>query len=67
MTDEFVSNQPVLGSLFKPQNASTWEPSQWEDLKFDLFRASFVGEGSVELYNPILSRGNAQIPKLMPD
>ena len=67
MTDEFVSNQPVLGSLFKSQNASTWEPSQWEDLKFDLFRASFVGEGSVELYNPILSRGNAQIPKLMPD
>ena len=43
MTDEFVSNQPVLGSLFKSQNASTWEPSQWEDLKFDLFRASFVG------------------------
>ena len=67
ITDEFVSNQPVLGSLFKSQNASTWEPSQWEDLKFDLFRASFVTEGSVELYNPILSRGNAQVPKLMPD
>ena len=67
ITDEFVSNQPILGSLFKSQNASTWEPSQWEDLKFDLFRASFAFEGSVQLYNPILSRGNAQIPKLMPD
>jgi len=67
LTDEFVSNQPLLGSLFKSQNASTWEPSQWEDLKFNLNRASFVEEGFVLLYNPILSRGNYQIPKLMPD
>jgi len=67
ITDEFVSNQPTLGSLFKSQNASTWEPSQWEDLKFKLNRANFVSEGIVELYNPILSRGNYQIPKLMPD
>ena len=34
LTDEFISQQPYLGSLFKSQNASTWEPSQWEDLKF---------------------------------
>ena len=67
ITDEFVSNQPTLGSLFKSQNASTWEPSQWEDLKFKLNRAAFALEGSVEIYNPILSRGNYQIPKLMPD
>ena len=67
ITDEFVSNQPTLGSLFKSQNASTWEPSQWEDLKFKLNRASFVTEGTVEIYNPILSRGNYQIPRLMPD
>ena len=45
ITDEFVSNQPTLGSLFKSQNASTWEPSQWEDLKFNLNRANFVSEG----------------------
>ena len=32
LTDEFISQQPYLGSLFKSQNASTWEPSQWEDL-----------------------------------
>ena len=67
ITDEFISNQPTLGSLFKSQNASTWEPSQWEDLKFKLNRASFVTEGTVEIYNPILSRGNYQIPRLMPD
>ena len=67
VTDEFVSNQPTLGSLFKSQNASTWEPSQWEDLKFLLNRAEFVSQGTVEIYNPILSQGNAQIPKLLPD
>ena len=37
LTDTFISNQPYLGSLFKSQNASTWEPSQWEDLKFTLY------------------------------
>ena len=36
----FVSNQPYLGSLYKSQNGSVWEPSQWEDLKFTLYRAS---------------------------
>ena len=67
ITDEFVSNQPTLGSLFKSQNASTWEPSQWEDLKFIINRAEFSTSGSVEIYNPILSEGNAQIPKLQPN
>ena len=67
ITDEFVSNQPTLGSLFKSQNASTWEPSQWEDLKFKLNRAQFVTSGSAEIYSPILGEGNAQIPKLLPD
>ena len=67
ITDEFVSNQPTLGSLFKSQNASTWEPSQWEDLKFTLNRAEFSPSGSVEIYNPILGEGNAQIPKLLPN
>jgi len=67
LTDEFISNQPYLGSLFKSQNASTWEPSQWEDLKFILYRAEFVNEGQVQLYNPVLSEGNKQIATLMPD
>ena len=67
LSDTFISNQPYLGSLFKSQNASTWEPSQWEDLKFTLYRAEFVNSGNVEFYNPQLTQGNNQIPKLMPN
>ena len=67
ITQTYISNQPYLGSLFKSQNASTWEASQWEDLKFTLYRADFVEEGSVELYNPELSEGNELIPQLMPN
>ena len=63
----FVSNQPILGSLFKSQNASTWEPSQWEDLKFTLYRADFIESGSFDTYNPQLDIGNGQIAQLMPD
>ena len=65
LTDAFISNQPYLGSLFKSQNASTWEPSQWEDLKFTLYRADFVENGSVDFYNPELSKGNGEIAKLL--
>ena len=36
-----VSQQPLLGSLFKSQNGATWDPSQFEDLKFTLYRAEF--------------------------
>jgi hypothetical protein len=67
VTDEFISQQPYLGSLFKSQNASTWDASQWEDLKFTLYRADFDLSGTVELYNPILTQGNGQIPTLMPN
>jgi hypothetical protein len=67
LTQSAVSTQPTLGSLFKSQNASTWEPSQWEDLKFTLYRAEFVQSGRVEFYNPELSIGNSQIPTLMPN
>lgn len=67
LTQTFISNQPYLGSLFKSQNASTWEASQWEDLKFTLYRADFIESGTVEFYNPQLSEGNNQIAKLMPD
>jgi len=49
-----VSKQPILGSLFKSQNASVWTPSQYEDLKFELYRANFVGQGAIEFFNPQL-------------
>jgi hypothetical protein len=67
LTDSFISNQPYLGSMFKSQNASTWEPSQWDDLKFTLYRADFLESGSLEVYNPPLEQGNEQVPDLMPN
>ena len=67
LTQTFISNQPYLGSLFKSQNASTWEPSQWEDLKFNLYRADFIDSGSVEFYSPELAPGNNQVATLQPN
>ena len=32
-----ISQQPYLGSLFKSQNGTTWDPSQYEDMKFTLY------------------------------
>ena len=50
-----VSSQPTLGSLFKSQNGETWNPSQYEDLKFRLYRASFKERtGSINFVNPLL-------------
>ena len=63
----YIATQPLLGSLFKSQNASTWEPSQWEDLKFTLYRADFVDSGTLNLYSPELTEGNKQIPTLEPN
>ena len=50
-TQVLVTQQPTLGSLFKSQNASTWTPSQYEDLKFNLYRAKFVSSGSASFFN----------------
>ena len=61
-----ISQQPLLGSLFKSQNASTWSPSQFEDLKFVMKRAQFTTDVTANLsfYNPPLSLGNDGIAKL---
>ena len=67
LTDTLISSQPFLGSLFKSQNASGWEASQWEDLKFTLYRAEFETSGSVDVFNPRLSVGNRQVPNLLPN
>jgi len=59
ITQAFNSSQPVLGSLFKSQNNRTWTPSQYEDLKFKLNKASFVTNqpSSVLLHNSQLPLG----------
>jgi hypothetical protein len=62
-----ISQQPSLGSLFKSQNGSTWDPSQLEDLKFVLYRADFDTSGLVRFYNPELNIGNNQIVSLSPN
>jgi hypothetical protein len=65
LTGEIITSQPTLGSLFKSQNASTWTPSQYEDLKFTLYRADFdTSPSNINFYNPPLSVGNDQIPLL---
>jgi hypothetical protein len=46
-----VSTQPLLGSFFRSQNASTWEPDSYSDLTFELFRADFASSGFIEVCN----------------
>ena len=43
-----VDKQPYAGSLFKSQNASTWEADQNKDLKFVIYRSQFKTSGSAE-------------------
>lgn len=50
-TNSYVSEQPYIGSLFKSQNASTWTPTQLEDLMFVLNKCRFVPSGSATFYN----------------
>lgn len=56
--DVIISQQYLNGSLFKSQNGSIWTPSQFEDLKFTLYKASFVTDtpSTVYLSNPRLGR-----------
>ena len=60
---KLVSSQPILGSLFKSQNASVWTPSQYEDLKFTVYRANFTGQGFVGFFNPTLPTSLSRISK----
>ena len=63
-----VSTQPTLGSLFKSQNGSTWNPSQWEDLKFTLYRANFnTPRGNINFTNPHLLTYSDDISPLVKD
>ncbi len=44
-----ISKQPHLGVLFKSQNNTTWNSYQLEDMKFTVYRASFVPGASGKL------------------
>jgi len=45
-TEKRITSQPAMGSLFKSQNGSTWEPDQTKDLMFKMKRADFSTTGS---------------------
>ena len=57
-SNEIIQKQPSLGSLFKSQNGSTWTPSQYDDLKYQIWRADFDNQGLVRFFNPKLGFGN---------
>jgi len=63
-----IASQPSLGSLFKSQNGETWNASQWEDLKFTLFRATYgKTQGTVNFTNPSLFSYSDDINALRKD
>jgi hypothetical protein len=41
LTGSVIAVQPHMGSMFKGQNNRTWNASQYEDIKFKLYRAKF--------------------------
>ena len=63
-----VTRQYVGGSLFKSQNGTIWTPSQFEDLKFKLYKAQFsTTPGTAFFYNPKLEKDSAIIERLIPN
>ena len=50
-----IGKQYIGGSLFKSQNGTIWTASQYEDVKFNLYRANFTStSGTAYFYNPTL-------------
>ena len=53
-----VTKQYIGGSLFKSQNGTIWTASQFEDMKFELYKANFVTDPAIAyFYNPSLENG----------
>lgn len=40
-TNEIITQQPLLGSVFKSQNINNWTEDIFEDIKFTIYRAKF--------------------------
>jgi hypothetical protein len=60
-----VTRQYTGGSLFKSQNGTIWTASQFEDMKFKLYKANFTSNsGTVTFYNPSLGSEDENIPNL---
>ena len=59
-TTRRVTTQPLLGSLFRSQNARLWTEDQYEDLKFTLYKAQFTTNrtGTVDFVNSEITTDN---------
>ena len=63
-----VTKQYTGGSLFKSQNGSIWTASQFEDMKFKLYKANFTStDGTAYFYNPSLGINDLNTPALLPN
>ena len=63
-----VTRQYTGGSLFKSQNGTIWTPSQFEDLKFKLYKAKFTQNvGTAYFYNPSVERNSSINQRLQPN
>lgn len=63
-TTQKITSQPTLGSLFKSQNGQTWEPSQNQDLTFDVSIADFSPSG---LSGEAKFEANDILPRKLPN
>ena len=61
-----ITKQYLGGSLFKSQNGTIWTPSQFEDLKFTLYKCSFITDtvGDLTFYNGRLGSEMVQTMEL---
>ena len=79
-TEKRINKQPSMGSLFKSQNGTTWEPDQTQDLAFKISKAQFTTAGGIATFenasvpkqklinNPILTTASSKVINvLMPD
>ena len=61
-----ISKQYLGGSLFKSQNGTIWSPSQFEDLKFTLYKCAFITNtnGDLTFYNSAIGSNMKQLLQL---
>jgi len=52
-TEKIINRQPNMGSLFKSQNGSTWEPDQTKDLMFRIHSAVFDTAGGTAVFENV--------------
>jgi hypothetical protein len=52
-TEKLIDRQPNMGSLFKSQNGTTWEPDQTKDLMFRIHSAVFDTAGGTAIFENV--------------